>query len=280
MDLKDISNKTVLQQSINKLMNDYETMLIDLSNGSDDDYHKAALLYYWLKEYKQYLLREKKFNPKFLKSYQRGDLISVNFGFNIGSEFGGRHYAVVIEDSPRSSDTLTLIPLRSKKNKDSNGVHWAELELGNDLYNKFTAKVNSQQSDINSTIRSLNQELEETKKFIADIDILKKEHEQDTATEEFTQTIKRMEESSNNRLTTINQKLANLEKKLSASNRCIQQFASMKFGSVALIKQITTISKMRIFDPTNEDSALAGIKLSNEYLDRIDEKLRCYYLRK
>ena len=51
----------------------------------------------------------------------------------------------------------------------------------------------------------------------------------------------------------------------------------MKKGSIALIGQITTISKMRIHNPKNSNDVLSGIKLSNEKLDMIDNEIRKLY---
>jgi nitrogen-specific signal transduction histidine kinase len=48
----------------------------------------------------------------------------------------------------------------------------------------------------------------------------------------------------------------------------------MKEGSVALISQITTISKIRIYDPEYATHCLAGIKLEPSTLSMIDEKIK------
>ena len=44
----------------------------------------------------------------------------------------------------------------------------------------------------------------------------------------------------------------------------------LKYGSIALINQITTISKIRIYDPKTNHNILSGIKLSSEKLNLID----------
>jgi len=54
----------------------------------------------------------------------------------------------------------------------------------------------------------------------------------------------------------------------------------MKEGSIALISQITTISKMRIIKPQKNSDALSGICLSSESLDKIDEKILELYIGK
>ena len=43
---------------------------------------------------------------------------------------------------------------------------------------------------------------------------------------------------------------------------------------IALIDQITTVSKMRIYDPRNARGVLSGIRLSPDALDKINEKLK------
>lgn len=58
-------------------------------------------------------------------------------------------------------------------------------------------------------------------------------------------------------------------KKLDYLEKVKEEILRMKHGSIAYIHQITTISKQRIF----KTPILSGIKLSNESLDLIDEKI-------
>ncbi len=48
---------------------------------------------------------------------------------------------------------------------------------------------------------------------------------------------------------------------------------NMKRGSIALVNQITTISKIRIYDPKTTKDILSGITLSNDGLDKIDKEI-------
>ncbi len=48
----------------------------------------------------------------------------------------------------------------------------------------------------------------------------------------------------------------------------------MKKGSIAMVGQITTISKQRIYDPQKMGDILSGIRISNESLDKINEKMK------
>ena len=69
-------------------------MLIDLVDNPIT-YKKSALLYYWLRDYKNYIKNENTFNPKYYPEFYRGSIVNINFGFNLGSELGGLHYAIV-----------------------------------------------------------------------------------------------------------------------------------------------------------------------------------------
>ena len=56
------------------------------------------------------------------------------------------------------------------------------------------------------------------------------------------------------------------------------EISRMKEGSIALVNQITTVSKMRIFDPRNIKGVLAGISLSEENMDKINQKMKELYI--
>ena len=48
----------------------------------------------------------------------------------------------------------------------------------------------------------------------------------------------------------------------------------MKQGSIALVGQITTISKIRIYDPKFHNDALSKIRVSPATLDLLDAKVQ------
>ncbi len=76
------------------------------------------------------LLYEIMTKPTRFKRYSRGQIVKVKFGVNVGSEFSGNHYAVVISKKDTMiNPVLHVIPLTSKK-------HNYNLRLGKLLYNK------------------------------------------------------------------------------------------------------------------------------------------------
>lgn len=62
-------------------------------------------------------------------------------------------------------------------------------------------------------------------------------------------------------------------------NKMNVEMSKMKKGSIALVSQITTISKQRIYDPQKTGDILSGLHISNESLDLINEKIKQLYVK-
>lgn len=74
-------------------------------------------------------------------------------------------------------------------------------------------------------------------------------------------------------LDSLQKDLANMRRESSLHSRMQTEINKMKKGSIALVGQITTISKIRIYDPKTNYDILSNVKLSNEMLDRIDNEI-------
>ena len=216
---------------------------------------KVNLISYWQKDYINYIKGENSFNPKNLKTYERGDIIKVNLGFNIGSELGGLHYCVVIDKkNNRNSPVVTVIPLSSQKTEK---INKNSVMLGNDIYNKLVKKSNKLLVYSKMKIeQNKKQLLIETKKMV----------ETDMTSNEI-------------KTTELNNNIIEEYKKLELAEKINKEIQKMKFGSIAIINQIRVISKQRIYDPKTELDILSGIKLSNENLDLIDEKIKKMFIK-
>lgn len=220
--IKDIISSHV-DMSVRKLRN-----LMNKYTSDPQTIDKADKLAYWLEDYCRLLNFEDTFDPNYLKSYKRGDIIKVNLGYNIGNEEGGLHYCVVIDKNNfKSSGIITVVPLTSYKGKD---VHFTSVFLGDEIYKNFKEKYDALWAKLTIKINSLNKinsTSDEIQLALADLNFIKK-----------------MEE----------------------------EMSKMKKGSVALVSQITTVSKQKIYDPQKGSDVLSGIRLSNESLDLINEK--------
>lgn len=191
------------------------------------EYKKSDLLAYWINDFAVYHDEERKFDIAKSGIYSRGDVIKVNFGFNIGNELGGLHYCIVLNkyDNTRNG-ALNVIPLTSRK--DNKKYDSSSVNIGKELYNVFKDKIEKEK-------QKLQQILNELDKFddipINIQNIIEKEKKY----------IEKMEE----------------------------EISKMKQDSIALINQITTISKQRIF----KDTVRRNVRVSNVALNLIDKQI-------
>lgn len=242
------------KHAIRKVNNVFEAFI----NNPDDKYlKKADLLAYWLENFSDYLLDEQKFDYSKIPSYTRGDVISVNLGFNVGSEQGGLHYAIVLDnDNQQSSPVITVVPLSSGQEQDT---YPRDIFLGNELYEKLKSKYDK----LDATIKKDLQEALSIQKVIQESLKNLKENPTENAESNLTAL-----------LTTIEQKIDTLNTERKTLNIYNKELQKLKKGSIALMEQITTVSKMRIYKPKNENDLLYGIKYSDGALDKINERLK------
>lgn len=114
---------------------------------------KQIKILQWLNYWIDYLSYEDTFDSSKLMTYKRGDIVHVNFGFNVHNELGGSHYAVVVEnDNPSTSGCITVVPLRSGDTEEEVLANIHErtevylgkgiIECGNGKHRYTVAKVN------------------------------------------------------------------------------------------------------------------------------------------
>lgn len=219
-----------------------------LDNLEKTNHKKCKNLSKWLNNYAEYLVYEDEFKPQKLCRYRKGEVLKVNLGFNIGSEEGGVHYCIVLEkENSKNSPVVTVVPLTSiKDGKNLEKLKKGEVNLGNELFRLLNVKVQTVKLNIENNINNLekglnNENITKDSRYLKELDKAKEDE--------------------------------NLIKKIE------NEIKLMKKGSIALLNQITTISKIKIIQPKNKKDVLSGIKFSNEKLDLIDEELRKMYIK-
>ena len=111
-----IQNKKEAIKCLNKMLESF------INDSSGRHLKKANLISYWLKDYVNLINFEEKFEPTKNIAYKRGNIVKLNFGFNVGSEYGGLHYGVVLDNrNSHNSPVLTVIPLTSVKDGKNKG---------------------------------------------------------------------------------------------------------------------------------------------------------------
>lgn len=270
-----VQNKKEAIKSLNRMLEGF------INDPTGKHLKKANLLSYWIKDYVRMINFEENFNPTRNIAYKRGNIIKIQFGFNIGSEYGGLHYGVVLDNkNAHNSPVVTVIPLTSAR--ENRTLHSNSVNLGNDIYRLLKLKYDTidkalkeEQQDIEETLSLFDSMLTLTQKSVKELD------ECDINSNEFDQKLI----VAKDQLATLKKLQATWEEK-SDHNKEQQEYlekigleiSRMKEGSIALVNQITTISKMRIFDPRNLKGVLAGISLSEENMEKINEKMKELYI--
>lgn len=121
-------------REVNETMVDLITSTTDL-----DRLRKIDKYLSWLKIKTTKIKEEPGFESK-LPDLVRGNVVHVNLGFNIGNEFGGEHYAIVLRNCPQRADRVLILPITSQEPKRMlsiyvslgttrgiRGKHWANI---------------------------------------------------------------------------------------------------------------------------------------------------------
>lgn len=269
-----IQNKKEAIKALNKMLESF------INNPSGKHLKKAHLISYWIKDYVQMINFENKFEPTKNIAYKRGNIIKLNFGFNIGSEYGGLHYGIVLDKkNDHNSPVVTVIPLTSIK--DSSAVHPNSVELGNELYKSLKLKYDT----ISKALKDEQQEIIQTiAAFSSLVDLAEKTLQSSKEKENANELQAELDEVEKylNAAEKIDalwrEKQQHNEEQQEYLDKIGEEISRMKKGSIALVNQITTISKIRIFDPRNLKGVLAGVSLSEDGMEKINNKVKDLYV--
>ena len=232
MDLKDPKNIAELLKVQRDVLRSYVRYIRKLVR---ERYKNAALLTYWLRDYLQYLKRENSFVPSM--TYRRGQIVYVNFGYRIGRELGGCHYAIVMDvKNSRNSSLITVVPMKSKRDKVTTYSRIYHVYLSENVRAVLTRKA---------------------------VDILQ---------EQVDGFAERIETSDKKRV--IAKYKRNIRQAMEiyayAKNK-------LNHSSVADVGQICNVSKIRIVHPAQNSDVLAGVILPDDCMQRIEKRIAQLY---
>ena len=222
---------------------------------------KGAILAYWVNDYARFLSKEASFDPKKLIRYDRGSIVKVHLGYRIGSEEGGLHYAVVMDiKNDLSSPIATVIPLTSlKAGTDVEHLHPSRVYLGSEIYNTLNSKCVTHLDEVTKEYEGISAEIET-------LNSMKNDTEAEYSPKK--------EEELRIKIEEIRSKRKIAKVKLNNCRKMAAEIEKMKQGSIALVGQITTVSKIRIYDPLYPSDVLSNIRLSPGSMDILDAKIR------
>lgn len=227
-----------------------ETLIAFAKSPVEKIRKRAMLISYWFKSYVYFLKNEDNFNPESVFRLKRGSIIQAEFGYRVGRELGGRHYAVVVDaNNSIYRNTVTVVPLGSaKKDRLENQYN---ILLSDGIYGPISRKLMALIEDATNAIREA-QGMESN--------------------------IQQASESERPVLKAIQrQKVSVATQQIEQAKAWLSEIARMKPGSVAKTDQIVTISKMRISNPVRKTHPLYGVRLTDFDMDKIDDSLKNLY---
>ena len=255
----------------NDIINNLNTYLDDLAY---DEQKKCALIIYWLRDYLNYIKSEKDFKPTYRPTYKKGSIVEVNFGYRVGSEFGGRHYAIVLDKkNAKNSPIITVLPLSSIK-EGKKDFRNTEVDLGTTIFEQLFNKLANFLIWLHENYQIIDWIRKNLSLFETNPDISQKIIAQLVQLAPVIRNVSNKTDLS----TFLGDYATELNKFYEQTRSTRDRIERMKKGSYAIINQITTISKQRIIDPITPCSSLHDIILPELYINKIDKKIKSYFL--
>lgn len=178
--------------------------------------------------------------------YKRGSIVMVNFGTNIDCELSGFHFAIVLnKDDNFANGVLTVIPLTSKKK-----THYLELQdsIPDLILRAQKEYIDTLKKDEDSLRGYLNQLSDENSSI-------------QEAIKKLNPSFKEKENSE-------------IKKNMEKVCKVLKRYKEKDKTSYAMVRNVTTISKLKILKPINKFDPIGKIYISNKSLDKIDEKIK------
>ena len=125
------------------IIQELEDYLHLLQKMDDEGNKRSDKIAQWVENWTKYLKIEQTFNPKSIQALKRGSIVYANFGFNVGMEYGGLHYAIVLnKEDARSNHLLHVLPLTSVKEKtDMSNLKYFQFPIDNEVFQLLSNKA-------------------------------------------------------------------------------------------------------------------------------------------
>lgn len=278
------------------VIQELEDYLQHLQQIGDQENKRSEKIAQWVENWTKYLNTEKKFNSRSINALKRGSIVYADFGFNVGREYGGLHYAIVLnKKDARSNHLLHVLPLTSvKETTDMSNLKYFQFPIGDEVFQLLKNEANQKIIELTKLYDRFSKKDDELHERALIVESLIKDNkkafetlknlpasDRDNSFLEQIQTIDKNINFASTEADKIKQELednatllAELKEKIEYANKFILKTQNMNKDSIVLLNQVTTISKMRLYDPKNNNSILNGIVLSDDTMDKIDEALK------
>lgn len=126
------------------VIQELEDYLHHLQRMNDEENKRSDKIAQWIENWVKYLKIEQVFNPRSIKALKRGSIVYADFGFNVGREYGGLHYAIVLnKKDARSNHLLHVLPLTSvKETTDMSNLKYFQFPIGDEVFQLLKNEAN------------------------------------------------------------------------------------------------------------------------------------------
>lgn len=113
-------NKEKLELQKSKVVSELDTLISNTTLNDKEELKRSINYLKWIEKKSQIINTEKTFVVPKDFNIKRGNVVWVEFGFNIGREFGGKHPALVLR---RTGESIFVLPLSSQKPDEIKDFH-------------------------------------------------------------------------------------------------------------------------------------------------------------
>lgn len=116
--------KIITQENLNKSKTDAVSQIENLYSSTnlecEIDRKRSHNYYQWFSTKTQLIINETNYKCELESNLIRGSVVWIEFGFNIGNEFGGRHPAIILR---KTGSSIFVVPLSSQEPSEKKDYH-------------------------------------------------------------------------------------------------------------------------------------------------------------
>ena len=115
-----IISKEELSKSKEDLSSQVDRMYLSTNEDDDDERKRTHNYFQWISTKTKLVMNEPSFKCDKEDKLVRGAVVWIEFGFNIGHEFGGRHPAIILR---KTGSSIFVVPLSSQEPNEKRNYH-------------------------------------------------------------------------------------------------------------------------------------------------------------
>ena len=217
----------------------------------------------WLKNYFFYLQNENANLETRIPNIKRGQVLLVDFGYNVLSEFRYIHYCIALHRSSRRNKKVTVIPITSKS-------HPHQIAIGDELREQIEEVVRNKERSSFWKPYNVLKPLLERKGIPFNIPAI---GSYETVYPNCSSLISSIKEQLKND-DPLQVSLNGIVKSLEEFQEFLDQAPDLLRESYLRVGDITTISKARILSPKTSTHPLTLLRVTDKTLNKLDDEIR------